>query len=82
MCIPPPGMEMGQLAKKRGVEREMDGCQVTCHKRNLSKIPNSCGYDLYIEIGGMESPQVATTTTQTNLTPVSRTYPLARMIRR
>jgi hypothetical protein len=25
MHIPPPGIEMGQLAKKIGVEREMDG---------------------------------------------------------
>jgi hypothetical protein len=24
MNMPPPGMEMGQLAKKIGVEREMD----------------------------------------------------------
>ena len=25
ICVAPPGMEMSQLAKKIGVEREMDG---------------------------------------------------------
>jgi hypothetical protein len=54
---------------------------ITCQNRNFSKIPKGRGYDLQIEIDGVESPQVATTTTQIYPTLVGRRYAHARMRR-
>jgi len=50
ICVVPPGMEMGQLAKKWGLKEKWMDSMSLAKRLNYHRQGRSCGYDLLVKI--------------------------------